>query len=312
MSSSKNRMSPLEVRHLEAFAAVAEQRHFGRAAARLGIAQPLLSSLVARTEAIVGERLLQRRPSVQLTAAGAVFLGHALDALREIDRGVDAVRRLAEGLTGELKLGFPGWVAATPVPDLVARYHRRFPEVKLTLLDLTTVDQLQALKSGRLHLGLILAPPADDPELVVTPLYAEPWLAVVPESHPLAQETEVDPRRLEDEPFVSFPRQLAPVLHDEVGALVDRHRLRVVQEAGAWITLVAMVRTGVGVSIVPASTRRLWSEGVAYRPLKGVDARVSAGVCRVAGDSPPVVKAFLEVLRESGEVDAAATQVNGR
>jgi DNA-binding transcriptional LysR family regulator len=174
--------------------------------------------------------------------------------------------------------------------------------VELTLLDLNTADQIQALKSRRMDLGLILAPP-EDPDLLVEPLYAEPWLAVVPAAHVLARGAEVDPRALEKEPFVSFPRQFAPTLHDQVGTLVARNRLRVVQEAGAWITLVAMVRTGVGVSIVPASTRRLWSEGVVYLPLKGVKVEVSAGVCRVAGPTPPLVRAFLEVLHaEMAEV----------
>jgi DNA-binding transcriptional LysR family regulator len=251
--------------------------------------------LVARTEAIVGERLLERRPVVQLTPAGALFLGSARDALHEIERGMEGVRRLAAGSAGQLNLGFPGWVVATPVPDAVAVFHRRYPDVELTLLDLNTADQIQALKSRRLHLGLILAPP-EDPDLLVEPLYAEPWLAVVPAAHALARGSEVDPRALEKEPFVSFPRQLAPALHDQVGTLVDRNRLRVVQEAGAWITLIAMVRTGVGVSIVPASMRRLWSEGVAYLPLKGVEVEVSVAVCRGAGHMPPAVGAFLEVL----------------
>jgi DNA-binding transcriptional LysR family regulator len=293
----QNQMTGLEVRHLRAFAAVADERHFGRAATRLGIAQPLLSSLVARAEAIVGARLLERRPAVRLTPAGELFLTHALHALQELDWGMEGVRRLARGVTGRLHLGFPGWVVATPLPGAVALYRRSHPDVELTLLDLNTSGQLEALKSRRLHLGFLIAPPADDPELVVEPLYAEPWLAVTPATHPLAAQQEVEPEQIQAEAFISFPRRLAPEVHDQIGSIVDRNRLRVVQEAEAWVSVLAMVRTGIGVSIVPASVRRLWSEGVCYLPLKGVDAQVTVGVCRPRGEMSPSARAFMEILR---------------
>src|SRR5262245_2004971 len=150
------------------FIAVAEERHFGRAAARLGIAQPPLSQQISRLERSLGIRLFERTTrQVALTEAGQRFLDHARGALATLRDGIEAARLAAPGQTGQLRLGFPASLAHSPLPSVVRRFHQAFPDVDLQLHEMPTTAQLQALRRHQIDVAFLRDATPEDPELVV-------------------------------------------------------------------------------------------------------------------------------------------------
>ena len=288
----------MELRQLQYFVAVAEELHFRRAAARLHLSQPPLSQQLRRLEDELGVLLLERtRRRVELTAAGASFLRDARAILAELDGAVATARRIGEGKVGRLRVGFVGSALFSVVPDVVQRFRAARPDVELELRERSTVEQLRALAAGTLDLGFV-RPPVDVEGVRVETLLREPLLAALPDGHPLARLRRVPLQRLAREPFVLFPREQAPGFHDElIGALTAAGGLpRVVQQAPEMQTIVGLVAAGIGVSLVPASVRRLALGGVTYRPVsKGSQAELAA-ISR-PDDPSPLVRAFLDLGR---------------
>ena len=188
----------MELRHLRYFVAVAEERHFGRAAARLHIAQPPLSQQIRRLEAELGEPLLYRTTrSVELSPAGEVLLERSREILAAVDAAVDDARRAARGEYGRLAIGFTGSSTYEMLPSLAAALRRELPGVVLDLRgELLTPAQVARLLDGTLDLGL-LRPPVHERDLDTEVLRSEPLIAVLPESHPLADSDAVPLEQLE-------------------------------------------------------------------------------------------------------------------
>ena len=170
----------MELRHLRYFAAVAEELHFGRAAARLHIAQPPLSQQIRQLETELGFPLFVRaHRQVRLTEAGHSFLAGARAVLQRAEQAAVEARRVARGETGSLAVGFVASATYGLVPSLFRLFRRRHPGVALSLAELSTEEQLGALRSGAIQLGLG-RPPADDPALAAEPLLDEPLVAALP------------------------------------------------------------------------------------------------------------------------------------
>ena len=177
----------MELRHLRYFVAVAEERHFGRAAERLHIAQPPLSQQIRRFEAELGEPLFYRTTrSVELAPAGEALLERAPAILAAVDAAVEDARRAARGEYGRLAIGFTGSSTYAMLPSLAAAMRDELPGVVLDLQgEQLTPAQVARLLDGTLDLGL-LRPPVHERELATEVLHSEPLLAVLPEAHPLA------------------------------------------------------------------------------------------------------------------------------
>ncbi|NUS27420.1 MAG: LysR family transcriptional regulator, partial [Streptomyces sp.] len=258
---------------LHAFVVLAEELHFGRAAARLGIAQPPLSQQIRRLEDKIGAPLLVRPPGpVALTPAGHALLPAARQALAALTDGLAAARAAAAGRTGTLRLGFAASLALTLLPELLRTYVDHHPQVRLDIREMTTAPQLTALREGDLDVGLLREPPSDDPDLSFRTVLTETFVAVLPRAHPLAAHRTVTPDQLAEHPFILLPREAGPGLHDRI---TDLCAPRVTQHATEWQTVCALVETGLGVSLAPASIRRIRLKGVAFRPLTGTDARTT-------------------------------------
>jgi len=300
MISFDFRMSRLELRHLSAAVALAEIGGFGRAAAALGMAQPLFSTLIARVEAAAGDRLFDRRPSVRLTASGEALIPRLRAALDEAGRGFEAVKRLQRGETGALSIGLPTWLLATFVPESIERYRRRRPDVELRLHDVSSASQLRMLLAGELDLAFIRAPAVDQQDVVSEVLFTERFCAVLPPGHRLAQRPEVALADLQGESFIAFPRANAPALRDQIDRLLAASGLRadVAQETQEWLTMLALVKIGLGVSIAPASLRRLWPADTAFVPLAEPQAVSTVHVCR-RPDAGATATDFLADLRRA-------------
>jgi DNA-binding transcriptional LysR family regulator len=293
-------MDQIEIRHLRYFAILAQELHFGRAAARLGIAQPPLSQQIQRLETVLGTRLLDRTSRrVQLTDAGKVFLVEAERVLAALDLAVEAARRTGRGESGELRVAFAATVMFLALPAIIREFRDRFPRVHLDLREMPTGPQLTALKQGDIDIGFVREP-QPDPELDIVTVMREPLRIAVNRSHPLAARPTLAVRDLAAEPFVLFPADLAPGLHAQVMALCRSAGFtpRVVEESRELYTSVSLVEAGVGVSILPASVEKLGWRGVRYRPIPtpGAETRIAAAWRR--DRSRPVIEAFMTVVRE--------------
>jgi DNA-binding transcriptional LysR family regulator len=290
----------VELRHLRYFVAVAEERHFGRAAERLHIAQPPLSQQIRRFEAELGEPLFYRTTrSVELAPAGEALLERAPAILAAFDAAVEDARRAARGEYGRLAIGFTGSSTYAMLPSLAAAMRDELPGVVLDLQgELLTPAQVARLLDGTLDLGL-LRPPVHERKLVTEVLHSEPLLAVLPETHPLADAEAVPLERLEGEPFVTYPSHFRSVVHDAVEDACEAHGFQPVaaHEVAETATLVSFVAAGLGVSLVPASVRNMTVEGAVYRPLLDDATRVELAAAWRRDDDRPVLERALDVIR---------------
>src|SRR5579883_1058759 len=196
----------IEIRHLRYFVAVAEELHFGRAAARLHIAQPPLSQQIRRLEEILGHALFLRTSrDVQLTAAGEELLERARHTLRKMDADISAVRKIGRGEAGALTVGFIGSGMLTALPKMLGRYRRQYPQVDLQLRELYTEGLIDSLLNGTVDVGFLRAGGSVE-GLRIEALLAEPFVAVLPRRHSLAKQKTVAVKSLQHEPFVLFAR----------------------------------------------------------------------------------------------------------
>jgi DNA-binding transcriptional LysR family regulator len=288
----------LELRHLWYFVAVAELGSFTRAAARVGIAQPPLSQQIQQLERIVGCALFDRAGRrVQLTAAGQVLLADARRILAEAEEATALLRRMASGEVGTLTIGFAPSTLLSPLPAAVRRYRERFPSVRLRLQQLATPDHAEALRAGRVDV-VVVREPEEEPGLRIVPVFRERFVAAVPADHPLARRRVIAVAALAAEPFILFPPAVAPGLYRQILALCrgDGFEPNVVQEADEWHTIVSLVETGLGVSLIPASFEHQRSEALACLALRGRQRHTTTAALVRADGGSPAARAFLEML----------------
>ncbi|MDR8413465.1 LysR family transcriptional regulator [Nonomuraea sp. 3-1Str] len=289
----------LALHQLHAFAVLAEELHFGRAAERLGIAQPPLSQQIRRLERRVGHALFDRGPGgVTLTPAGHELLPSARRALGEIAGGLDAARRAGRGETGRLRIGFAATLALTVLPRILRAYRDGHPGVEVEIREMTTAPQVAALRDGSLDVGLLREPPEAD-GLVAEPILSEGFVAVLPSGHPLAARRAVPVAALAGEPFVLPPREAAPTVHDRIAGLCRAAGFepRAGQRAVEWQTVCALVGAGLGVSLAPASVRGIRLAGVTYRGISPRGARTTVAACHRRDDPNPLLARFLHTAR---------------
>ncbi|MFI8081845.1 LysR family transcriptional regulator [Kitasatospora sp. NPDC086009] len=289
----------LGLHQLHAFAVLAEELHFGRAAERLGIAQPPLSQQIRRLEAKVGHPLFTRAPGrVALTAAGQELLPAARHALDEVAAALSAARAVADGEAGRIRIGFSGSLALSVLPGLLRAYHDRYPAVEMEIREMTTAVQVTALHEQVIDLGLLREPP-DEPGLLNEVILSEEFVAVLPRSHPLAARRVVPVEALAGEPFVLLPRSAGPTVLDRILHLCRDAGFepRLGQQAVEWQTVSALVEAGLGVSLAPASIRRIRLKGVAYRRIEPNTTRTTVAMTWRRDDRNPLVARFLEEAR---------------
>ena len=292
----------MELRHLRYFVAVAEEQNFGRAAKRLRIAQPPLSRQIRDLERDIGTPLFERVPrGVELTAAGSAFLPEARLTLAQADRAQRTAQRAATGETGRLRVGFVEAATQSGIlPDVLSFFRLHLPSVGLSLFELDPLRQADAFRDGRIDLGILHGPPLDaDRWLHVEEIYSEPVVLAVPKSHRLAGRARFTLGRLAGESFVLFPRAVAPAMYDDIvaGCRSAGFSPRIVQEAMGWHTLVSLVGAGVGVGLVPRSLGAFHQHGVAYRPMRDLDVRMSLAAAWKSGERSPVRERFVTALR---------------
>jgi DNA-binding transcriptional LysR family regulator len=291
-----------ELRHLRYFLAVAEELHFGRAAQRLGIAQPPLSQQVQRLERALGaDLLLRNRRRVALTPAGELLRREAKRILADVQATADNVRRTARGESGSLTVAFAASVMFLTLPRIIRRFREAFPGVHLELRELPTGAQLVALRNGDLDVGFLRQPPPDA-TLATETVMSEPLLLALSKRHPLAAHRRLELSELAGEDFVLFPADLAPGLHAQVMALCHEAGFapRIRQESRELYTTVSLVEAGMGATVIPASVRKMGWRGVRYFPIASALAETHVMAAWRNDRGGPVVQAFLQCVRGAG------------
>ncbi|MFD4836702.1 LysR substrate-binding domain-containing protein [Achromobacter sp. NPDC058515] len=263
----------MELRHLRYFTAVAEELHFTRAAARLGIGQPPLSQQIQQLEREIGTPLFLRLPrGVALTEAGAQFLEDARAILASAERAVDLARRLGRGERGAVSVGFTASAVFHPyLPRAIRAYRDQYPGVRVTLTESNTISLLRGLRAGDVDVAFVRPPYVLDPEHESERVLDEPMLVALPPDHPLSRKRSIPIAALADEDFVLYPRPIGAGLYDAIQSACQRAGFapRVIQEAPQMASIVSLVAAGVGISVVPAAMRHMGAEGIEYRPIKG-------------------------------------------
>ena len=289
----------MELRHLRYFIAVAEELNFTRAAERLHIAQPPLSQQIQQLEAQLGFQLFRRtKRTVVLTEAGQVFFDEAQKILLQVDRAIQLSRQTSRGELGQLTISFVSSAAHNVVPVILQAFRTLNPAVKLELRELTTNEQLQRLREGRIDIGFV-RPPVED-KINSEIVFREPLILALPETHAMAKCDRVQLRSLKDEPFILFPRSLAPGLYDPIVGLCSGAGFSPIaaQEAIQMQTIVSLVAAEIGVAIVPPSMQNFQRSGVVYKILSESTPIVSIALIWRQNPSPAVQR-FLQVARQS-------------
>jgi DNA-binding transcriptional LysR family regulator len=294
---------PIELRLLRYFVAVAEEGHVGHAAARLFISQPALSQQIRALEERVGVPLFTRHPrGVELTDAGEVLLTEAREVLARAERFHETVEELGRGEGGALRIGVPPGLDPRLLPELLASLRESHPDAAIEVRELTTPDQLEALRAGSLDLGLVREP-VDGTRLSRRTLLVEPLGVSLPATHPLAGRESLTLSELAGDLFVCFPRPWAPSLHD---VLVDALRERGIEarfeDSAQLSTTVGKVAAGEGITLSAPP----WLDGVpgiVWRPLTDVQIEIRTAAAWRASNRSPLLRALVDLLPAAEPVE---------
>jgi DNA-binding transcriptional LysR family regulator len=290
----------MELRHLRYFLAVAEELHFGRAADRLGMAQPPLSRQIQDLEKELGFRLFERsRRRVELSSAGAVLVERVRAVLERLEEAVREARRTSLGKRGRVTVGYPSSLAYTGLVGLLRAFRLEFPDVELTVRELPLAGQLDGLKHGSLDVGFVRGP-LDDKALVTECVRREPLMLALPADHPFAARRRLTLASVAGEPFVFFPRTRAPDYYDLLLGLCQQAGFTPqIRHEAPQVDMLSLVAAGFGISIVPASVRESRRADVVFRPFVGAPLTELLLAWRV-GDGSPSRQAFVDVVRRVG------------
>jgi len=261
-----------QLNQLRCFVAVAEELHFGRAAERLNMTQPPLSRQIQVLERILGVTLLDRTSrTVTLTHAGTAFLLEARRVLRLADTAAVNARRIAQGDAGRIAIGFTAASGYSILPKLIQIARAELPNVDLTLREMVTHEQVEALIDHRIDIGL-LRPPVNRLEFDTAPLTNEPLLAALPDGDPRLALDTLDLGDFDGSPFIMYSTEGAQYFHDMLVSLFrDAGASPVfVQHMSQIHSILALVHAGLGGALVPAAAASLHFDGVHFRPVRTV------------------------------------------
>jgi DNA-binding transcriptional LysR family regulator len=296
----------MELRHLRYFTAVVQGKGFREASRRLHIAQQAISQTVADLERELGLKLFSRaKRIVQLTPEGEVFYAEAVRTLAQAELAVSTARRAARGEIGRLSIGFLGSATYAFLPELVRQFKAQYPGVKLTLQELTPIQQEAAFARGLIDIGFTRTLTSEQSKTFLSSLlYSDPLMAVLP----LSKQVKTKRVRIADlakESFILFHREGSPGVFDTITGMCNDAGFspRVENEPNMMQTVLSLVEAEEGVSIVPACVRNLRSDGVRFYRLQPDDVRVEL-VAAWKKEVPSVVlRAFLDLI------DANASQI---
>ena len=297
----------MELRHLRYFVGVAEEQHFGRAAARLHVAQPALSRQIQDLEREMGFVLFDRLPrGVRLSAAGKMFLSDARRILQDVDEAKRRAERIALGKAGTLRIGIAmalSWHGV--VVEAFREFRRRQPDVELVVHHLLSVHQVDAVLSDRLDVGFAATITPWHSDLAHRQFAQERLLLAVPKGHPLAKLKRIRLRDLRNMPFVGFQRWANPAFYDELMEACARGGLsapQIVQEATDRDTQLGLVQCRIGIAWQTESVRWHCPRGIVLLPVVDMNIRLPYNLIWKKDNSSPLVHKFVDQVEADNSI----------
>jgi DNA-binding transcriptional LysR family regulator len=289
----------MELRHLRYFTAVVRWNGYREASRQMHVAQPALSQAVSDLEEELGLKLFMReKRRVRLTPEGSVFYAEAIQTLEQANRAMEAARRAARGEIGTLRIGFLGSATAVFLPELVRLYRSKYPGVKITLDELTPLQQEEAFAKDQLDVGFTRPLTNERAQRFNSRLlYSDPLLAAVPHSFETKSST-LSLKELENKSFVLFHRVGAPDLFDTITGICNKEGFvpKVEQEPRMMQTVLSLVAAEVGVSLIPACVRILRSDGVKFLRVRPDNIKIDLVVTWPKDGESVVLRSFLDLL----------------
>ena len=299
----------MELRHLRYFLAVGEDQHYGRASRRLGVAQPALSRQIQDLEKEIGFKLFDRLPrGVKLSAAGELFMEDARRILREVGEATARAARVARGQSGTLRVGFAenaSWHGVAP--DSFRRFRQQQPDADLQLQPASSLEQVDAIRSGGLDAGFVNFMPKADPDLDQLIVGSQHVELAAPKRHPVTRLENLRLRDLTDAPFIWFPRRANPAFYDRLIRECYRGGLRsprIVQEGLNEATILSLVSAGLGVGWVLGSARWRSPQAVAILPVVDLNIPVLLALAWRRDNTSPLLARFIDVIQRMPAVRA--------
>ncbi|KQQ32334.1 LysR family transcriptional regulator [Duganella sp. Leaf126] len=294
-----------EISQLRCFVAVAEELHFSRAALRLNMTQPPLSRQIQLLEHSVGAQLLDRSSRVvRLTAAGKAFLPEAARILRLSEEAGLMARRVAKGEQGSLAIGFTSASGYTLLPEVVRRLRQRTPSIALTLKELVSTAQVEALNAGQLDLGLMRAHTVQS-ELLSLPIRTEGLLLAVPQAEADSWPQQPTLACLHQRHFIMYSPYEARPFYQMLSARFEQEGVApdVVEHIGQVHTMLALVSAGLGAALVSESCARLQFDGIVFRRMQ---TEPVSTVCTFRRDNDnPILQMFIRDILPTFEAGSA-------
>jgi DNA-binding transcriptional LysR family regulator len=256
----------MELRQLKYFVAVAEELNFRRAAEKLYMQQPPLSRQIRQLETELGVELFHRtKRSVSLTEAGRAFLDEARLTLAQAQRAINAVQSKT---SNKLTIGFSICAFDRIIPELIQKFRRQYPETQVNLTEMSKSSQIQALLNNRIDLGFCYAP-ITQIELESLTILSEPLAVVLPLNHPLAEREQIELRSLHAESFILCPKDIKPDVRRQIIQLCTHagFQPQIAREVSPTEVQLRLVESGMGISLIAASSKRRHNAKVVYRPL---------------------------------------------
>lgn len=291
-----------EIRWLEAFVAVAEELHFGRAALRLHTSQSPLSQTIRKLENDLGTRLFERNTrSVALTPAGYALLPRAYRVLQDMRLAREAALAEVEGIRGKIRIGFSGAVNHMTLPPLTRAVRRHYPNLELDLTSrVRTADGLASVANGTLDLAFVGLPESPVPSVLTRLVAREEIGAVLPLDHPLAQEKSIPVQSLAGDDFISPPVDGSSSMTEVMLAscMAAGFRPRIVQELSDPYMVLTFVAAGVGVTLMSSGISSIIPSGATYVALTGPQHYMNHAIAWSAENDSRVLGAVLDVVEE--------------
>jgi len=292
----------MELRHLRYLVAVAEELHFGRAALRLNISQPPLSQQIRQLEEEIGVKLFERtKREVRLTEAGKRIVDEAQVVLGQVDHLMNVASRAGEGAIGHLSIAAPAGINHFLVEPLRV-FGQRYPGVRLELQFMSTGQQTEALREGRIQAGFLILP-TPDPSFTLEMVTTTPIWIALPKRHPLTHHKHVRLTELAGYPFILFARRSSPGLHDVITGICRTagFSLNVLHEVNNIIAAFTLVAAGQGLAFSAPTMQELWPD-VVFRPILDAIPRMEYAVAYRKDAQSPVLDSFLRIVRETNRV----------
>jgi DNA-binding transcriptional LysR family regulator len=285
----------MELRHIRSFLSLAKTLNFSRTAEIIHLSQPALSLQIQALEKEIGVTLVERagRRTV-LTAAGTAFQREAAGGLTQLGQAMQSARLAAEGKLGVVRIGFVSTAGTHIVPRLIREYRPLNPRVEFSLRNVLTADQGKMLEEGALDLGFLRMPFIGGPSVEVVPILEEQLVIVVPSSHSLAKKSSVRLRETANETYVLYERAHAPGFHDLVVTILNDAGVipTVNQVAGEMPTLIALIASGAGISLLPISAVNITRAAVVGCEIRDKIPISEVGLAWCKKPAPAVVEQF--------------------